>query len=94
MSWRARVILYPAIIGFILPLLTILFCVASDFFGRDPNVDALFYLCPTAVMSMALDTASTGTAIVIWLIIAITNSILYALVAAVPVLFISIWKSD
>jgi hypothetical protein len=64
--------------GFLLPLLLLAYYSVANYMGKFPNTDLLFDLCPTSIMSMALDKASTSTAVVVWLIIAASNAVLYA----------------
>ena len=65
--------------GFMLPLLLLAYYSAANRIGKFPNTDLLFYLCPSSIACMGLDNASTSTAIVVWLIIAASNAVLYAL---------------
>ncbi len=64
--------------GFLLPLLLLAYYTAANHIGKFPSTDLLFYLCPSSVACMGLDNASTSTAIVVWLMIAASNAVLYA----------------
>jgi hypothetical protein len=54
--------------------------VVAGHFNEYPNMTPLLYLCPTAIVSMALDHASTSTAVIVWLMISASNAVLYALI--------------
>ena len=68
-----------ATVGFMLPLLLLAYYSAANSIGNFPNTDLLFYLCPSSIMCMGLEHASISTGIVVWLMIAASNAILYAL---------------
>jgi hypothetical protein len=65
--------------GFLLPLLLFAYYTVANHLGKFPNTEALFYLCPSSILCMGLDKASTSTAVVVWLVIAASNAVLYAL---------------
>ncbi len=74
--------------GFFLPLLLLAYSVLT---GK--QVDGLlFWLCPSAIISMALDHAATSTAIEVWLIIATSNALLYAAPWGIVGLFVALWR--
>jgi hypothetical protein len=64
--------------GFLLPLLLLAYYSFANHIGIFPNTNLLFYVCPSSMLCMALDNASMSTAIVVWLIIAGSNAVLYA----------------
>lgn len=82
-----------AALGFFLPLVLLLYYeISTRYMGGTGGGDFLLLVCPTAIASMALDHASTSTAVVVWLIIAISNALLYALAGAVVAFFLSLRK--
>lgn len=64
--------------GFLLPLLLLAYYSVANSMGKFPNTNLLFDLCPTSIMCMALDKASTSTAVIVWLMIAASNAVIYA----------------
>lgn len=79
--------------GFLLPLLLLAYYSAANSLGKFPSTDLLFDLCPSSILSMGLDKASTSTAIVVWLLIAASNAVLYALLGIVVALIFRLRKS-
>ena len=65
--------------GFLLPLLLLAYYSAANSIGKFPSTDLLFSLCPSSIMCMGLEHASISTGIFVWLMIAASNAILYAL---------------
>ncbi len=61
--------------------------------GVNLGTDLLLYLCPTSVLSLALENASLGVALFGWLVISITNAALYSIIGLIvgAVLF-PMWK--
>lgn len=62
--------------------------------GVNPSTMPLVYLCPSSIMSMALDNASLLLILLVWLLISVTNAVLYSIPGAVVLLFVGLWKSD
>jgi hypothetical protein len=53
-------------------------------YGHYPEISGiLFFLCPSSIMSMALESASRKEIIEVWLMIVTVNAILYGMVGAV-----------
>jgi hypothetical protein len=52
-----------------------------------------FWVCPAAIMSMALDNATVGTAIFVWAVISTSNAILYALVGMIVAFLLNLVRS-
>jgi hypothetical protein len=62
--------------------------------GVNPSTMPLVYLCPSSIMSMALDNASLLLILLVWLLISVSNAVLYSIPGAVVLLFVGLWKSD
>jgi energy-coupling factor transporter transmembrane protein EcfT len=64
--------------------------------GVNPSTMPLVYLCPSSIMSMALDNASLLLILIllVWLLISVSNAVLYSIPGAVVLLFVGLWKSD
>jgi heme A synthase len=89
MSKTTKIVLGFAAVGFLMPwLLLTFYAVAAHFdLHTSPALTAvLFYLCPASVMSMGTDNAVQAEAIRIWMIIAATNAVLYAVTSFILVL--------
>jgi hypothetical protein len=82
-----------AAVGFVLPLLILGYSISMRYIGKYPNVDFLFYLCPSSILCLGLDKASMSTAVFVWLIIAASNSVVYALLGAVVALILGFRNS-
>jgi len=92
MRRSTKVVVGFAVAGFILPLLLLTIYFLAGHFDRYPNMVALFDLCPTSIMSMPLDHASVPTAVIVWLIISLSNAVVYAVVPFAIVLVYRIFK--
>jgi hypothetical protein len=89
-----RIVVGSAAVGFVLPLLLLAYYAAANYAGNYPNTNLLFYLCPTSILCMALDNASTATAIFVWLLISTSNAVLYALPGVVVALILRFRDSN
>jgi tellurite resistance protein TehA-like permease len=81
MRKSTRIVIGFAVVGFILPLLLLAFYAFADQFGKHPNTTPLLYLCPSSIMSMALSMDGPRPlleGIVVWLMICVSNALLYA----------------
>ena len=83
-----------AAVGFLLPLLSMVFYVIARHFDKFPDMTLLMYVCPSTIISMALDNASAGTAVVVWLMISASNAVLYALIPFAIVLIYRVIRPD
>lgn len=83
-----------AAVGFLLPLSLLAYYTAANHIGRYPNTNLLFDLCPSSIMCMALDHASASTAVVVWLLIATSNAVLYAVPGIVVALILRFRNSN
>jgi hypothetical protein len=83
--------------GFIIAWLVVLFGMAVGRLGGNPARFTMLYLwlCPTSIMALALDSATPLEGLVGWLLIALSNAVLYSIVGAVVSLFVyPPWKSE
>ena len=80
--------------GFLLPLLLLAYYTVANHMGKFPNTNLLFYLCPSSVACMGLDHASISTAVIVWLLIATSNAVLYAVPGIAVALILCFRKSN
>jgi hypothetical protein len=74
MSRTTKIIVSFAAVGFLLPYVFLAYSsIRGTLWG-----ELQFRLCPTSIMCMGLDNASTSTAIFVWFIIGVSNAVLYA----------------
>jgi hypothetical protein len=90
MSTSAKIVGGCATVGFLLPLAMLAYCVLSGTMAGE----GLTRVCPSCMMMMALDHASTTTGIIVWLIICVSNALLYALPGAGVAFFVSLKKAN
>ncbi len=90
MSRSTKIVGGFAIVGFALPLLLLVYYNLS---GTGAG-EGFVRVCPACIMSMALDSASTLTAAIVWVVICTTNAILYALPGAVIAFLLNLRNSD
>src|SRR5271170_2651518 len=87
MKRSVSIVLACAIAGFVLPIAMLIYHAVSQTMAGSLDI----MLCPACIASMALDNASTSTAIFVWLVICLSNALLYSLpIAAILFLVISI----
>ena len=94
MAKNLKIVCSFAAVGFFLPLLLLAYYTASQHYGKYPNTDLLFYLCPSAIMSMGLTHGWGSTALVVWLFICGSNAVFYALLGVVVALVIRALSSN
>ena len=80
--------------GFLLPLLLLAYYTVANHMGKFPNTNLLFYLCPSSIVCMALDNASISTVVVVWLLIAASNAVLYAVPGVAVALILCFLKTN
>ena len=78
-----------AVVGFLLPLGLL----AYYFFSGDMAGEGMLRVCPSCIIMVALDRASTLTAVIAWLMICLSNAALYAFPAAVIAILLNFKKS-
>jgi hypothetical protein len=87
-----------ALVGFVLPLICLVFYAIAAHFKIYPSTTPLMYLCPTSFMSIALENASAFTAVIVWLMICVSNAVLYAVIPFAIVVIFGIsqptWKTE
>jgi hypothetical protein len=94
MRKSTKIVIGFAAVGFLLPLLSMVFYVIARHLDKFPDMTLLMYLCPSAIVSMALDNASAGTAVIVWLMISVANALLYAAIPFVVVLIYRVIRPD
>ena len=88
MKRRLRVIAAFAMIGFGLSWLLLLYYSMADRLGGHPSNALLLYLCPSSIAALGLDSASVLVGLFGWLIISLSNAVLYSIPGAIISLFI------
>jgi hypothetical protein len=78
-------------IGFMLPWLLVAFYAISHSLGGNPSIKPLLYLCPSSIISLGLDNASLLVGLFGWLLISVSNAVLYSVPGVVVSLFIG-WR--
>jgi hypothetical protein len=90
MSTSAKIVGSCATVGFLLPLAMLAYYILSGTMAGE----GLTRVCPSCMMMMALDHASTTTGIIVWLIICVSNAVLYALPGAGVAFLVSLRKAN
>jgi hypothetical protein len=90
MSRSMKIVGSFALVGFLLPLVLLGYSVTTGaaFGSLQASV------CPSIMMCMGLDQASTSTGIFVWLIIALSNAFLYALPGLAFAFVLKLLKPD
>ena len=83
-----------AAIGFILPWLLLIFYAIARKIGAHPSTMLLLYVCPSSIMALGLDSASLILGLFGWLLISLSNAILYAMPGAAVGVMLGWGKSD
>jgi hypothetical protein len=95
MRKRVRVIAAFAGVGFSVAWIIVLFGATVNRLGGDSARFSILYilLCPSSIAALGLDRASLLEGLLGWLLISLTNAILYSVAgAAVSVLIYPPWK--
>ena len=91
MAKSVKIVGLFAATGFFLPLILLAYYEMSRrFMGGTGAGDFLIWVCPTTIMSMALDHATASTAVLVWLMISVSNAILYSLPGVAVAFFVSL----
>jgi hypothetical protein len=90
MSRSTKMVGAFAVVGFVLPLVMLAYYARS---GTGAG-DGFVRVCPSCIMSMALDNASTATALFVWLIICASNAVIYALPGAAIAFLLNLKKRN
>jgi hypothetical protein len=93
MHKRLQIVGAFASIGFILPWMLVAFYAIAHGLGGNPSTKPLLYLCPSSIISLGLDNASLLIGLFGWLLISISNAILYSIPGAVVSLFVG-WRKS
>jgi len=94
MHTRWRVIAGFGAAGFVVSWLLLFSYSYADLIELRPSFVPLRYLCPTSMLSFGLYKSSLPTALLRWLLISLSNAILYSVVGAAPHAALALWKSD
>jgi hypothetical protein len=93
MRKRLQVVGMFASIGFIVPWVLVAFYAIAHRFGGNPSTKPLLYLCPSSIISLGLDNASLLVGLLGWLLISVSNAILYSIPGFVVSLLVGWGKS-
>jgi hypothetical protein len=82
-----------AAVGFVLPWLLLAYYAIAHRMGYFPNTMLLVYICPTSIMALGLDNASILVGLFGWLLIGLSNAVLYAIPGTLIGAVVGLWKS-
>jgi hypothetical protein len=88
MRGKLRVMAAFALLGFIVPWVLLAYSYLENSRGHAPNGRVFLWLCPSSIMSLGLDNASVKVGLVGWLLIGVSNAVLYGVVRIVVSLFV------
>jgi hypothetical protein len=80
-------------IGFVLPWVLVALYAVAHRLGGNPSTKLLLYLCPSSIISLGLDNASLLVGLFGWLLISVSNAILYSIPGVVISLFVG-WRKS
>jgi hypothetical protein len=83
-----------AALGFVLPWLLLGYYALAHRMGAHPNTGPLLFLCPTSIIAIGLDNASLLIGLLGWLLIGLSNAVLYAIPGIFVAVVVRLWKSD
>jgi hypothetical protein len=88
-----------ALVGFILPLIGLVFYSIAAHFNVYPSTTLMLCLCPTSFILMALgDHASVFDGVIAWLMVCVSNALLYTVIPFAIVVIFGIsqptWRSE
>jgi hypothetical protein len=87
-----RVVAAFAACGFALPWILLAYYVIAHRMGRHPSAAPLVYLCPASIMSLGLENATGIVGLIGWLVISVSNAVLYSIPGIVVSLFLGVRK--
>ncbi|MGB8988462.1 MAG: hypothetical protein WCC37_17830, partial [Candidatus Sulfotelmatobacter sp.] len=79
MRKRLQIVRAFASIGFILPWVFVALYAIAHRLGGNPSRKPLLYLCPSSIVSLGLDNASLLVGLFGWLLISVSNAVLYSI---------------
>jgi len=82
-----------AAVGFALPWLLLAVYAIARQVGMNPSTAPLLYVCPSSILSLGLDNASWIVGLCGWLLISVSNALLYSIPGVVVSLFVGLRKS-
>ncbi|MGB6405088.1 MAG: hypothetical protein WBF26_19765 [Candidatus Sulfotelmatobacter sp.] len=82
-----------ASIGFMVPWLLVAFYAIAHRLGGNPSIKRLLFLCPYSIISLGLDNASLLVGLFGWLLISVSNAVLYSIPGVVVSLFVG-WRKS
>jgi hypothetical protein len=94
MRKRLQIVGAFAAVGFVLPWFLLAFYLVARRVNWNPSTTPLLYLCPSSIMSLALDNASWPVGLFGWLLISASNAVLYAIPGVMVSLFVGWRKSS
>lgn len=90
MSKNVKIVAVFALFGFFLPLAMLAYYALS----RTVAGEGLALICPTCMIMMALDQASMLTGFIGWLMICVSNAVIYALPGIALAFLLNLRKSN
>jgi hypothetical protein len=90
-----KVVFTFAGIGFLTAWLLLAVYSIARYLTFSPSTTPLLYLCPSSIIALGLDNASLLVGLFGWLVISITNALLYSIVGmVVGAALFPVWKLD
>jgi hypothetical protein len=93
MRKRLKIVGAFASIGFTLPWVLVAFYAIAHRLGGNPSTKPLLYLCPSSIISLGLDSASLLVGLFGWLLISVSNAVLYSIPGVIVSLFVG-WRKS
>jgi hypothetical protein len=94
MRKRLKIVGAFAAVGFVLPWLLLAFYLIARRLKWNPSTAPLLYLCPSSIVSLALENASWPVGLFGWLLISASNAVLYGIPGLIVSLFVGWRKSS
>jgi hypothetical protein len=67
-------------VGLLVPWIFLAYDLLARRMGRHPDATLLLYLCPSSILALGLDNASLLMGLAGWLIISLSNALLYGMI--------------
>ena len=89
-----KVVAAFAAVGFIVPWLLVVFYAIAHKMGNHPSTTPLIYLCPSSIIALGLDNAPLIVGLLGWLLISISNAVVYTIPGITAGIVAGLCKSD
>jgi hypothetical protein len=79
-------------VGFLVPWIFLAYDLLARRMGRHPDATLLLYVCPSSIVALGLDSASPLMGVAGWLLISLSNALLYGIIGVAIGLVIGSWR--